>query len=153
MPGASGAQLLSMLTAAAGQRLDRDAALDLVAHVAAAGVLTGYEDAVNVMVQARDRHPPRRPDVALASRITAPLQDAMRAAVGTQSPAFTALREAMQAALAAQFEPLRDAARRTAELHGQVAAATASHPSGVIRKYLVGEIGLDGDEALKLLRR
>lgn len=46
MPKASGAELLSALTAEAGQRLNQDRALEVLKEIAAAGALAGYEDAM-----------------------------------------------------------------------------------------------------------
>jgi len=53
MPGAPGKELLSALTAEAGQQLSHDAAYELLKSLVAAGATAGYGDAVRQMLQVK----------------------------------------------------------------------------------------------------
>jgi hypothetical protein len=122
MAEASGGELLSTLTAEAGQQMQHEKALELLKEIATASAAAGYGDAVRHLLQMQVPSEARHGEQP--SQLLAPAHAELSRTLAAQiSPALEEISKGLTAGLAAQLASLQDAAARIVK--AQVSPAVA----------------------------
>jgi hypothetical protein len=109
MAEASGGELLSTLTAEAGQQMQHEKALELLKEIATASAAAGYGDAVRHLLQVQV--PTEAWHGGHFSELLAPVYAELSRALAAQiNPALEEISKSLTAGLAAQLAPLKDVA-------------------------------------------